>query len=73
MKTLSIQNITDKLLVLEFNTNMEEDLGIYTLQDNSALEYGDLGGGDVCSLSSEASEEEIHENRKRYVAYLISS
>lgn len=48
---------------------MPEDLGIYTLQDNSSSEYGDLGVGDVCSLSSEASEEETHENRKRSVAY----
>lgn len=68
MKILSVENITDKELVLDFNTNMPEDLGIYTLQDNSSSEYGDLGVGDVCSLSSEASEEEIHENRKRYFA-----
>lgn len=73
VKMLSVENITDKVLILDFNTNMPEDLGIYTLQDNSSSECGDLGVGDVCSLSSEASEEEIHENRKRYVAYLISS
>jgi len=70
---LSIENITDKKLVLDINSNMPEDLGIYTLQDNSSSEYEDLGVGDVCSLSSEASEEEVHENRKRYFTCLISS
>lgn len=72
MKILTVENITDKELILDFNTNMPDELGIYTLQDNSSSEYGDLGVGDVCSLSSEASEEEIHENRKRCVAYLIT-
>ncbi|KAG0580510.1 hypothetical protein KC19_4G178800 [Ceratodon purpureus] len=68
VKILTVENITDKELILDFNTNMPDELGIYTLQDNSSSEYGDLGVGDVCSLSSEASEEEIHENRKRAYA-----
>lgn len=72
VKMLSVENITDKVLILDFNTNMPEDLGIYTLQDNSSSECGDLAVGDVCSLSSEASEEETHENRKRSVASFIS-
>lgn len=71
MKILTVENITDKELILDFNTNMPEELGIYTLQDNSSSEYGDLGVGDVCSLSSEASEEDNYENRKRCVVYWI--
>ena len=67
VKILTVENVTDEKLILDFNTNMSEELGIYTLQDNSSSEYGDLGVGDICSLSSEASEEEIHENRKRCV------
>lgn len=66
---MSVENITDKELVLDFNTNMPEELSIYTLQDNSSSECEELGVGDECSLSSETSEEDIHENRKRSVAY----
>ncbi|XP_024373820.1 uncharacterized protein [Physcomitrium patens] len=72
VKIMSVENITDKELVLDFNTNMPEELSIYTLQDNSSSECEELGVGDECSLSSETSEEDIHENRKRAYAASIN-
>ncbi|XP_024391254.1 uncharacterized protein [Physcomitrium patens] len=72
VKILSVENITAKELVLAFNTNMPEELRIYTLQGSSSSEHEDLGVGDVCSLSSETSEEDSHESRKRAYAATVN-
>jgi len=58
----SAENITYNKLPLDFKTNMREDLGMYSLQENYSSKYKDISVGDVYSLCSEASKDEGHEN-----------
>ncbi|KAL2649598.1 hypothetical protein R1flu_017726 [Riccia fluitans] len=68
IRTLAIENITDKSLLLGFRTSLPEELGIYQLRDDLQSETGD----DTCSTLSEGSEEDSHENRRRAYAALMN-
>ncbi|BBM97058.1 hypothetical protein MPTK1_1g02700 [Marchantia polymorpha subsp. ruderalis] len=68
IRTLAIENITEKSLVLGFSTSLPEELGIYQLRDDCQSELGD----DTCSTLSEGSEEETHESRRRAYAALMN-
>jgi hypothetical protein len=61
VRTLAIENITDKVLTLGFSTSMPNELGIYQLRDDSLSDIGD----DTDSIYSEASDDDDHESRRR--------
>lgn len=65
VRTLAVENITDKCLTLGFSTSMPGELGIYQLRDDSLSDIGD----DTDSLFSEGSEEDGHESRRRLLIY----
>ncbi|KAL3702130.1 hypothetical protein R1sor_020152 [Riccia sorocarpa] len=68
IRTLAIENITDKSLVLGFSTSLPEELDIYQLRDDLQSETGD----DTCSTVSDGSEEDSHESRRRAYAALMN-
>ncbi|CAM6083476.1 unnamed protein product [Calypogeia fissa] len=68
VRTLAIENITDKCLTLGFKTSMPGELGIYQLRDDSQSDIGD----DTDSLFSEGSEEDGHESRRRAYAASVN-
>lgn len=72
VKVISVENITEKDLILNFNTTMPGELGVDVLRDGFLSVHGDPVIGEACSLSSDGSEEDFHDSRKRSASLFLT-